>query len=260
MGWVSIDDGFFLHRKVEGRSKDAKLLFLAALAYCNRERTDGFISTTGLRTAAAMVDVKPAVARQLVDVDLWETVDGGYVVHDYEEYQLTSAKVEERRRVRAAAGRMGGLRSGRSRQAFAEANASANALPSASAHAPPNGQAKSNPSPSPQNHSSRLPVTHDPDRPANGTAPGGAGEEKVAGQNPDDPLVERVVAVVGESPRARRDAVSLVATARSVLDPTHIDEAIGRCEGADLKPRSVAFFETTMARTASHYGLAWPGA
>lgn len=99
-------------------------------------------------------------------------------------------------------------------------------------------------------------MTHDPA--ANGTAPGGAGEEKMQVTTAVDPFVERIVAVLGEQPRHRRDAADLVRRARSAADERVIDEAIGRCEGADLRPRSVAFFAETMARTFARYGLALP--
>lgn len=75
-----------------------------------------------------------------------------------------------------------------------------------------------------------------------------------------DPFVERIVAVLGEQPRHRRDAADLVRRARSVADERVIDEAVGRCEGADIPPRSVAFFAETMARTFARYGLVLPDA
>lgn len=255
--WVKVDDGFFLHRKVEGLSKDAKLLFIAGLSYCARELTDGFISAgVGLRTTAAMVDVKPAAAQALVGAGLWEKRSDGYDVHDYHDYQPTKAETEERRRIRAAAGRKGGQRSAEARQANGQANASAFGR----ANAPPNGgagvQAESNPVSRIPTSLSHPPVTQDPR--GNTTAPGGAGEEKMLVNGTADPFVERIVAAVGESPRHRRDAVELIHRARSALDPRHIDEAIGRCEEADRKARSVAFFATTIDRTAAHYGVDVP--
>lgn len=257
--WVKIDDGFFLHRKVEGLTKDAKLLFLAGLAYCARELTDGFISAgVGLRTTAAMADVNPRAAQALVAAGLWEKSATGFEVHDYHDYQPTKVEVEERRRLRAAAGHKGGVRSAQARQARASANAQANAQARATAKAQAPPQAKPNPVSRNPNSLSHPPVTHDPA--ANGVAPVGAGEEKMQVATADDPFVERIVAVLGEQPRHRREAADLVRCARSVADERVIDEAVGRCEGASLRPRSVAFFAETMARTFARYGLVLPDA
>lgn len=97
MVWVRIDDGFPEHSKALEAGDEACWLFVSGLCFCARNLTDGFIPDakvsrlTGLRRVAQHV-------QRLVDAGLWEPVDGGYRVHDYDDYQPTKARVTERRR------------------------------------------------------------------------------------------------------------------------------------------------------------------
>lgn len=72
---------------------------------------------------------------------------------------------------------------------------------------------------------------------------------------PDEHLMGRLVAVFGESPKTRHELGIQLRRALGQVDRHVIDEAVGRCEGADRKPRSVRFFATTLERTAAHYGI-----
>src|SRR5690606_7095075 len=81
----------------------------------------------------------------LVDAGLWDEVEDGYVIHDYTDYQPTKEQVEEERRKKSEAGRLGG-------QASAQARAQAGASPTAKQTATKRSsktQAKSNPVPVP---------------------------------------------------------------------------------------------------------------
>lgn len=80
------------------------------------------------------------------------------------------------------------------------------------------------------------------------------GETQVNGNG--DPLVERIVARLGGSARHRMEAQGLVSTWRGVLDARLIDQAIGLCEQAADKPRSVAYFDQALRNTAAQYGVA----
>lgn len=97
MAWVKLDDQFFAHPKVIDLSKDAKLLFLAGLAHCAAQLTDGAISQGALRVIAATVDVDRVVAGELVNAGLWLTTSTGYTVHDYLDYNPTADQVKHER-------------------------------------------------------------------------------------------------------------------------------------------------------------------
>lgn len=89
--WFRVDDDFFRNPKVVGLSKDAKLLYLAALALCHEQGTDGFLSPAMGRVAAAQVDVRPTLVNELVAAGLWHAVEeGGFEVHDYLDKQESS--------------------------------------------------------------------------------------------------------------------------------------------------------------------------
>jgi hypothetical protein len=112
MPWVKIDDAFYDHPKARAAGRDGRALFTAALCHSSAQLTDGFIASTDLALIAAKAEVRgPSTARRLVDAGLWETVDGGWVIHDYHAYQPSAEQEKARRRelseVRAAAGRRG---------------------------------------------------------------------------------------------------------------------------------------------------------
>lgn len=131
MSWAKLDDGFFRHPKARAAGKDGRALFVAGLCWAASHLTDGFIAETDLGLIAAEAEVRPApTARRLVEVGLWEPVDGGWAIHDYLDYNPSAEAVREKRRKRAEAGRKGGLKSRPPRskkQAPSEANPEANA-------------------------------------------------------------------------------------------------------------------------------------
>lgn len=96
MAWVRLDDGFAEHPKVEEVGPLAGFLHIAALCYCNRNLTDGFIPASRVTKLADVPAVRKH-AQALVRVGMWLEVDGGYQVHDYLEYQPSKAKVEAER-------------------------------------------------------------------------------------------------------------------------------------------------------------------
>jgi hypothetical protein len=109
MGWVRVDDQFFRHPKARSAGKDGRLLFVTGLAYCTSNLTDGLIHRDALPLVAAEAEVRTAVARRLVEVGLWEEVEGGFQVHDYLDYQPSAEKVRAEKS--AAKERMRGKRS-----------------------------------------------------------------------------------------------------------------------------------------------------
>lgn len=97
MTWVKLDDQFFRHPKARRAGKDGRLLYVTGLAYCTANLTDGLIHQDALPLVAAEAEVKPSTARRLVEVGLWEEVDGGHLVHDYLDFQPSADKVRAER-------------------------------------------------------------------------------------------------------------------------------------------------------------------
>lgn len=109
MTWVRVEDLFPEHPKVLRAGPSAAWLFVAGLCYCARNLTDGTIPDQALPGLGQYGTLRARhLARILVDVNLWERVDGGYCVHNYLEFQPSREKVECLRKVRRRAGQAGG--------------------------------------------------------------------------------------------------------------------------------------------------------
>lgn len=124
MAWVKIDDHFDEHPKHAQAGPLGWALWLAGLAYCNRNLTDGFIPwnvarglvnwefvgspdstgqrpmwTVGVTSGHAGHDVDcQMVLDLLIDAGLWEEREGGYYVHDYPDYQPTKREILRQRK------------------------------------------------------------------------------------------------------------------------------------------------------------------
>jgi hypothetical protein len=99
--WVKLDDRFDEHPKLERAcclvdSLEPAWAFVAGLAYCNRNLTDGHIPLSAVRRLAWHVPVAD-VARALIAVGLWEAAEGGFQVHDYAVYQPSSEAIKTKR-------------------------------------------------------------------------------------------------------------------------------------------------------------------
>jgi hypothetical protein len=142
MTWVRIDDRFNEHPKLARVGPLGQALWLVGLAYSNRNLTDGFIPWSiaatlmnwefldaqgptriyvGMRAPLGpsevegwFVDEEGAVTsgyviRLLVEAGVWDKCDGGYLIHDFEDYQPTKAQVLAERARKVAAGTAGGV-------------------------------------------------------------------------------------------------------------------------------------------------------
>jgi len=107
MAWVKLDDGFPEHPKVQEAGGDAAWLHVCALAYCNRNTTDGFIAF-GVLARLSDRRTPRKLAECLVAAGLWDAQEGGWTIHDYLEFQPSKAKVDAERA--AARERMAALR------------------------------------------------------------------------------------------------------------------------------------------------------
>lgn len=130
MVWVRIDDRMPDNPKVAAAGPLALAMQVAALCYCNRELTDGFVPRSVARRlldwhaedaegrlwkmgrTSGMVgdDVDSEwVIGLLLDAGMWKETAGGYAIHDFGDYQPSRAEVEDLAAKRSEAGRRGGL-------------------------------------------------------------------------------------------------------------------------------------------------------
>jgi hypothetical protein len=132
MPWFRMDDKFHGHPKVIAAGNEAIGLWARCGTYAAEHSTDGFISEeiavlygacdTGSRRNPGTG--KPeTLAETLVRTRLWRRVRGGWKMPDFLDYNPSREEVVDKRKVRAEAGRKGGLASGKARSKR-EANAS----------------------------------------------------------------------------------------------------------------------------------------
>lgn len=109
--WVKLDDGIADHPKFFdagrhlGRHGIARAfaVYVAGLAYSNKHLTDGFLSESVVKSFK--IDRKPgeiALVLAFADVGLWETVAGGWRIHDYHHHNPKSQEVKDKRERDAA--------------------------------------------------------------------------------------------------------------------------------------------------------------
>lgn len=92
MSWFRVDDGFHNHPKVIAAGTGAAGLFVRCGSYCAQHLTDGHVPTgiAKLYGSASMI-------RALVDAAMWTPVPGGYLIHDYLDFNPSRADVEKER-------------------------------------------------------------------------------------------------------------------------------------------------------------------
>lgn len=95
--WAKIDDNLWAHPKWVSLPDSAKALWVTALSYCACYETDGHVPTQTLPTLSPSKHRNRAIGA-LVKAGLWDPVDGGYVFHDWERYQLTKAQKDAERK------------------------------------------------------------------------------------------------------------------------------------------------------------------
>ena len=112
MSWVKLDTLTIGHPKVMQAGYRGWCMYVAGLCYSGTHLTDGFIPHQAVPTIALDLPHPKAVARLLVDVGLWEEAEGGYVIHDYLDYQRSREQVKRERSLNA--GRVAKFRQGNS--------------------------------------------------------------------------------------------------------------------------------------------------
>lgn len=110
MSWARVDDGWWSHPKTIGLTLAARGLWITALSWSCHQRRD-VVPAAFLTIAGA----KQSEADELVTAGLWSVEDDGWRIHDWADYQDRSLSEK-----RAAAGAIGGKRSGQARRAKAD--------------------------------------------------------------------------------------------------------------------------------------------
>jgi hypothetical protein len=105
MAWFKIDDSFHSHPKVLAATPAALGLWVVAGAWCSSNLTDGLVPDYVLPRLLAD---SAELAKQLVTVGLWRRTKGGFLFHDWLDYNPSAASVKAERE--AAKKRMRELR------------------------------------------------------------------------------------------------------------------------------------------------------
>ena len=118
MTWARFDDQRADHPKLLAAGLEARGMDEAGICWCAGKETDGYIPEVAVRMLAAghgCTNWRRPVKR-LVDVGRWEPADGGWVIHDFLDYNPSKADRDAERARKSEAGRQGGMRSGESRR------------------------------------------------------------------------------------------------------------------------------------------------
>ena len=98
-GFFKLANGVSEHPKLSSITPEAFALWVGSIDYASRNRTDGFIPA-GVLTRVSIVDDRStaeAAPSLLVERALWHVVDGGWQIHDYLDWNTSSADIEKRR-------------------------------------------------------------------------------------------------------------------------------------------------------------------
>lgn len=97
-GYVQLANGFYLNRKVRRLRRtmpSAISAFVVMLSYCGDNLTDGYVDAD---TAEFVLDISEQELDALQQAGLVESVEGGYVVHDYLEHNRSRQQVMAKRK------------------------------------------------------------------------------------------------------------------------------------------------------------------
>lgn len=133
--WSKLDDQFYLNTKNATIDRDEQDLYMAGLVYCNGQLTDGFIPTAVVQMLCIWAKIPyeanaQAIANHLVEHRYWENAEGGFMVHDFLDWNISKAEALELKQARSDAGKRGGLVSAaksHAKQAKRQASAQASA-------------------------------------------------------------------------------------------------------------------------------------
>ena len=113
MAWLKVESSVSRNRKFVQAGPAASWLWICGLAYCQEGLTDGFIPSESLDFLGVKHPLP--LARDLVTARLWDTVEGGWRIHDYLDHNKPASEVERIKAARRESGEHGGRASGKAR-------------------------------------------------------------------------------------------------------------------------------------------------
>lgn len=89
MPWARLDDDFHDNGKILSLSHPAFRLYVCAITYSRRHRSEGFLTASQVWALCGQQRVSRTVVRELVEKRAWhgDEAGAGYVIHDFTEYQ-----------------------------------------------------------------------------------------------------------------------------------------------------------------------------
>lgn len=90
MSWVRFDDRMFGNEKLIECGGNSFKLWAFSVSFANNQQTDGFIKRSVLRVLGGT----KRSANELVKLGLWDEVDGGWMIHDYLDFQPSKAQIK----------------------------------------------------------------------------------------------------------------------------------------------------------------------
>lgn len=166
MAWVRLDDKRSTNRKLMRAGFAARGLDEAMMCWSAHGETDGHITEADVAMIAMGHGCKrwqPLVALLLRE-GRWEPEPGGWLIHDYLEFNPSKADREAERERKRAAGQIGGLRSGEARSKQTPKQPASEPAKQNSSDA---GSETANPRPVPSRPAAASPSeTHDPPDPS----------------------------------------------------------------------------------------------
>lgn len=104
--WARLDDALIDHEKIFtagdllGKNGAAIALgfFAVGLMWSNKHLTDGFLKDAVIRSFGRHVEDPRRVADALAKAELFDKVEGGFQIHDFNDWNPTAANVKRKRR------------------------------------------------------------------------------------------------------------------------------------------------------------------
>lgn len=99
MTWFKVDDRLHAHPKIADVPLRAMGLWVVSGSWAAAYETDGVVPASWVHRHQSVTGESPVtvLADELVDAGLWTTGAGGWVFHDWAQYQPTRAELEAER-------------------------------------------------------------------------------------------------------------------------------------------------------------------
>src|SRR4051812_45723186 len=108
--WFKMDNAFTDNPKVLRVGPSAGYLWIASIAWCARNQTDGILPKQQVKLLVDWQDsVSPfLLAELLVSERLWIDAENSYEVHDYLDWQQSASEINRLSKYRSNAGKTSG--------------------------------------------------------------------------------------------------------------------------------------------------------